>query len=209
MSIVNLHSFHTKYFADSVEWCLHPEHGQIFACGTYQLDDSTTEVVRRKGSILIFSFTLNGTDSDLQLLHERETDGILDQKWLKNLEIPLLATATSSGNIEIFSWEDSQLRCISSHRIDAEVHDNIALSLDWNSQKKKILVSDSKGYISLLDLVNSKSISPVNRWKAHSFEAWTCSFYKNNPDTVLTGKFKYFTKFIESHAFTRKKVGRD
>uniref|UniRef100_A0A1B0DD13 Anaphase-promoting complex subunit 4-like WD40 domain-containing protein n=1 Tax=Phlebotomus papatasi TaxID=29031 RepID=A0A1B0DD13_PHLPP len=186
MSIVNLHSFHTKYFADSVEWCLHPQHGQIFACGTYQLDDSTSEVVRRKGSILILSFSLNGSDSDLQLLHERETDGILDQKWLKNLDIPLLATATSSGNIELFSWQDSQLGCITSHRIDAEVQDNIALSLDWNSQNKQILVSDSKGYISLLDLANNSTINLINRWKAHSFEAWTCSFYKNNPDIVLT-----------------------
>ncbi|XP_059612518.1 diphthine methyltransferase homolog [Phlebotomus argentipes] len=187
MSVENLHSVRTKYFADSVEWCLHPQHLETFACATYQLEEGASGPAKRKGSISIFNFTWDEEGSNLQKLFERETDGILDQKWLKNTSKPLLASVTSSGDAVLYAWREGQLEVVSSLRVNPRDEENIALSLDWSAEKQKILVSDSKGSISLLDLTNSTSFTALNRWKAHTFEAWTCCFDKNNPDIVLTG----------------------
>ncbi|GAB0092753.1 diphthine methyltransferase [Sergentomyia squamirostris] len=197
MSVKNLHNICTKYFADSVEWCNHPEHPEIFACGTYQLDDTNSNCVRRKGSIVMLKFIKNEEDTSLCEVFEKDSDGILDQKWLKGASRPLLAAATSSGRINLYSWEEQQLTELLSYQINAETQDNIALSLDWNRQSQKILVSDSKGCVSVLNLDNYSTISRMDCWKAHSFEAWTCAFDKNNPNIILTGGDDCFCKIYD------------
>ncbi|XP_055679314.1 diphthine methyltransferase homolog [Lutzomyia longipalpis] len=193
MCIKNIYKYQTKYFADSVEWCVDPQEFQhIFSCGTYQLDEEKSqEFQQRKGSIIVFSISVNEaatTETEVQKLFEQETDGILDQKWLRNVDAPLLAAATSSGGVDIYSWEKNhQLLSRHSMKIDPEDRENIALSLDWDSQKHKILLSDSKGCITLLDFSDKSSLNLVNRWNAHSYEAWTCCFHKNDTNIVLTG----------------------
>jgi hypothetical protein len=42
-NITTLHSYHTEYNADSVEWCPHEPFQNFFVCANYQLIESTEE----------------------------------------------------------------------------------------------------------------------------------------------------------------------
>lgn len=39
-NIVTLHKHDTVYSADSVEWCPHKPHQNLFVCGNYQLTEN-------------------------------------------------------------------------------------------------------------------------------------------------------------------------
>lgn len=81
LEVETLHSFDTEYSADSVEWCHQSGHQQIFAVGTYQLEEkeeSSSSTVR-KGRIYLFSF--DDQKNELVKCQQLETDAILDQKW--------------------------------------------------------------------------------------------------------------------------------
>lgn len=81
LEIETLHSFDTEYSADSVEWCQQSDQQQIFAVGTYQLEEkeeSNSSTVR-KGRIYLFSF--DEQTNELTKIQQLETDAILDQKW--------------------------------------------------------------------------------------------------------------------------------
>lgn len=81
LEIETLHSFDTEYSADSVEWCHQSDHQQMFAVGTYQLEEkeeSSSSTVR-KGRMYLFSF--DEQRNEIAKRQQLETDAILDQKW--------------------------------------------------------------------------------------------------------------------------------
>lgn len=131
----------------------------------------------RKGRIYLFSY-----DVERNILAETqriETDAILDQKWSANL----LVTATSSGNIQEYKLDnDNHLSKVKEVNLSQEV---LALSIDINDCGSKILASDSKGNISLLD---SETSSTDKQWTAHDFEAWCCAFNRYNNEIVFSGE---------------------
>lgn len=182
LEIETLHTFDTEYSADSVEWCQLEAHQDIFAVGTYQLEEKDAAVSAnnvRKGRILLFNF-------DGEKLKEKqriETDAILDQKW--NCEE--LFTATSLGHVQRYKLSDDQELTLTD-QIDVAAG-NLALSIDI-CKDSRILASDSKGKLSL---VTEMKVS--RQWQAHSFEAWTCIFDRFNSDVVYSGEnFHKFTK---------------
>ncbi|XP_073828088.1 diphthine methyltransferase [Musca autumnalis] len=196
LNIELLHDIDTEYSADSVEWCPHINYRNIFACGTYQLEENKEgeeeKPCQRKGRIYLFEF--DKLTKSLQELQRIETAAILDMKWLScnsGCEVPTLATATALGKIEIFQLENCKLKLIESVALKSDDDNNLALSLDWNqsneSSLQQILASDSKGNISLLSRSNERNMEILKSWHAHNFEAWICAFDKWDKNRIYSG----------------------
>ncbi|XP_058455272.1 diphthine methyltransferase isoform X2 [Malaya genurostris] len=188
--ITTLHSYDTEYSADSVEWCPHRPHRNLFACGTYQLDENETNNCGsshavRKGRLLLFSYNIE--NNSLTLKQTIETSAILDQKW--HQQIPSVAVVNASGEVVMFNLSlEEQLTKIDilSIPITDGGSDQLALSIDWTKQGDRALVSDSNGGISIIR-TDKCGMRIQNRWTAHAFEAWTCAFDKANDNVVYTG----------------------
>lgn len=183
IKIETLKTFDTQYSADSVEWN-QGEQQDYFVVGTYQLEEKDSAVSAnnvRKGRIYLFH--LNRDTNELTNRQQIETEAILDQKW-KN-ESTLLA-ATSLGNIHIYEFnEDNELRKTREISINTGGKSSLALSLDVQHGSSNVIVSDSLGRLSLLDLENEHSVT--YQWKSHNFEAWTCAFDRFNKNIVYSG----------------------
>ncbi|XP_011181729.2 diphthine methyltransferase-like [Zeugodacus cucurbitae] len=191
-----LHSLDTEYSADSIEWCTHSLYQSYFACGTYQLEEHAGEESamrnRRKGRIYLFRFC--SVTKELTEVFRLETAAILDMKWLVNEtnEQPLLATVDSYGQLEIYEFADDTLKTVSSLNINSDCDDLLALSLDWrraaeNSSQFQILVSDSKGGVSVIDYEPKIGLKLTNVFAAHGFEAWTCAFDRWDLNRLYSG----------------------
>lgn len=197
--ISTLHTYDTGYSADSVEWCPHPPHQHLFVCGTYQLADggesltSGSTTTMRKGRILLFSY--DSQRDSLTLRQTIETPAILDQKWHPKAPARL-AIVTASGELQLYALNDDDLRLtrVESLKIprgeeDDEGGELLALALDWSTGDdgdSRALVSDSRGGVSVVS-IEQDGMRHLHRWKAHSFEAWTCAFDRTERNVVYTG----------------------
>uniref|UniRef100_A0A1Q3FFM3 methylated diphthine methylhydrolase n=1 Tax=Culex tarsalis TaxID=7177 RepID=A0A1Q3FFM3_CULTA len=188
--ISTLHTFDTVYSADSVEWCPHPPHQHLFVCATYQLaegEESLTSsgTTTRKGRILLFSY--DPKCDSLALSQTIETAAILDQKW--NPKTSNLAVA-AGGELQLYATcgiGQQMLSHVESLEIPPEdEREQLALALDWSSDGSRAAVSDSRGGVSIVSIEQS-GMRHLHRWKAHSFEAWTCAFDRADQNVLYTG----------------------
>jgi diphthamide biosynthesis protein 7 len=84
--------------------------------------------------------------------------------------------------------EDFSLKHLSKFSLSID-EERLALSLDWDVRNKgQLLVSDSKGQLTVLVLTSSKALEVVHTWKAHDFEAWTSAF-----DLWSSGRLRVFS----------------
>ena len=179
LEIETLHTIDTEQSADSVEWCRTPNYQDYFVCGTYELQENEEEESSRvrKGRIYLYKYDMEL--NELQLKSTINTNAILDQKWIENS----LVTATSAGDVECYKL-GNQLDFIDKMRLTDVDEEVLALSVDVNGTSRKVLVSDSRGLVTLVDLASMKV---ETSWMAHEFEAWTCAFDKWNGNVVFTG----------------------
>lgn len=202
MSTVNLKTLSTAdtdYSADSVEWCPHEPYQNIFVCGTYQLLENENQNTvmkndlphKRLGKMLLYKFSI---EQNLVLLQTQLTSAILDQKWchIKINGNALLGIVNADGFLQIYELIDgNSLKLFVEICVNVEFEDNLALSLDWNTgrnenQAPNIIVSDSKGYITVFNL-NSDSLDLKCRFHGHEFEAWIGAFDYWDPNIIYTG----------------------
>ena len=186
LKIETLHTIDTGYSADSAEWC--PINGleDYFVCGTYQLEDNSNETkARRKGKLMLFKY-----DVDKDYLREVQvvpTEAILDQKWHKKQ--PLLAMVNSVGDVQIYELShevEEKIELKSKINVDSTDDNLLTLALDWSNDMKNIVTSDSKGNLSILDVADG-GLTILKRFKAHSFEAWTCAISKTDNNIIYSG----------------------
>ena len=191
--IQTLQTIDTEYSADSIEWCPHPNFNNFFVCGTYQLEENKNENIavtppcKRKGRIYLYKF--DPITESLNELERLETAAILDMKWLNSngIILPLLATADALGKVKVYQLNEEKLKFLYAYDIDKKSENILALSLDWHHGSNRVLVSDSKGEINLLDWTNESTLTYERNWSAHNFEAWICSFDKWNENRFYTG----------------------
>ncbi|CAD1478223.1 unnamed protein product, partial [Heterotrigona itama] len=189
--------FDTEFCADSVEWCPIDFSRDIFVCGTYQLmkENLTSNVSsKRLGRIYLFQTVRNGR---LVLLQVLEVPAVLDMKWapVTFQNKILLGVANSLGYLQIYQLknddENKSLDLLIQKRI-ADKDEVLALSLDWctgrlvNEINLKIVVSDSKGFVSLFEL-NENELNKINSWSAHGFEAWIAAFDYWDTNMIYSG----------------------
>lgn len=97
-----------------------------------------------------------------------------------------MLTATSLGNIQSYQFnDDHELKEAREVSINTDGQSSLALSLDVQEGSSNVIVSDSVGRLSLLDLESEQSVT--NQWKSHNFEAWTCHFDRFNRNVVYSG----------------------
>ncbi|XP_033335696.2 diphthine methyltransferase [Megalopta genalis] len=209
-----LDSFDTEFSADSIEWCPSNFHKNVFVCGTYQLIQNEEPVVdveksTRIGRIYMFKVDHNGR---LTLLQDLDVTAVLDMKWAHVCQNRiLLGVVNSLGYLQIYQMKNNKeseyLELLTGKKVagDKEI---LALSLDWcsgrwthdNESNLSIVVSDSKGSITLFD-INEDELIYINSWYAHKFEAWITAFDYWDTNVIYSGgddcKFKKFDIRIE------------
>ena len=119
------------------------------------------------------------------MVHSQETRAILDMKWSSS-QRGSLALTTSSGDLIVYSLEDSQLKSTKSVKIE---NSPVLLSLDWNdrlsnSSELKIVASDSQGQI---NLISAPDLKIEESRKIHDFEAWIVIFDAWNSKVIFSG----------------------
>ncbi|XP_076039582.1 diphthine methyltransferase isoform X2 [Oratosquilla oratoria] len=211
-----LFSRHTHYCADSVEFCPIEGYQEYLAVGTYQLDSSNKtedEGVyeaklesgqqaegtspepknQRLGRLYLEYITQEKT---LCVIQEIEMAAILDMKWCHHTfqGKAMLGVVNATGELLLFSLNDNdeknkQLELKCKYVID---EDCLALSLDWSTGKMEtsspsIVISDSKGKISVVQLTENGELVQSQRFSAHNFEAWISAFDYWAPNMILTG----------------------
>ncbi|KOC69406.1 WD repeat-containing protein 85 [Habropoda laboriosa] len=220
-----LDTFDTEFSADSVEWCPIDSFKNIFVCGTYQLmkDEELTSnsllSSKRLGRIYVFEVVENGC---LILLQKLDVPAILDIKWAHVIcqNKILLGVVNSLGYLQIYQLKNNDgkksLELLIQKRV-ADEGEILALSLDWctgrltsnNELGSKIVVSDSKGSVSLFEL-NNNELNEINSWNAHGFEAWIAAFNYWDTNVVYSGgddcKFQCFDTRVGTHPIASNRV---
>ncbi|RZF48420.1 hypothetical protein LSTR_LSTR014232 [Laodelphax striatellus] len=185
----------TVFSADSVEWCPDEEFAHILLCGTYKLEENSSESdssVPQTRVGLLHLMRLSET-LELKLVKTLETTGILDIKWspFRINGSVAFAIADAVGTVSLYTVIETEgqydLLLCTQCKIEHNDKENIALSIDWSQTSEgKLAVSDSNGYISVLTF-NSSDVSLTSQWNAHSFEAWIVAFDFINDSVVYSG----------------------
>jgi diphthamide biosynthesis protein 7 len=136
-----------------------------------------------------------------------ETRAILDLKWAPvaaGFARPALASVDSTGRTLLYhlnptAHTTSQPEDAGSPPLElveaasfANPDDSVlTLSLDWapgSANPVQLITSQSDGALQLLQHVpGSTTLSPVQGWSAHSFEAWTVAFDRWSPHLMYSG----------------------
>ncbi|XP_040570100.1 diphthine methyltransferase [Lepeophtheirus salmonis] len=200
--VVNcLSSWDTEYSADTVEWCTQPKYNDVFAVGTYQVDNDPNSSKfdgqsQRKGRLYLGEFK-----DEIDIKQTIETPAILDLKWSPNNQ-GALAAVNASGQLTIYSLKENiSLEDAKSFNIDG--NDLLILSLAWKHDR--IALSDSGGYITV---VSSDQLEPIAHWKSHDFEAWITTFHSFDSNLIFSGgddlKLKGYDLRTGTHTFVCK-----
>jgi diphthine methyl ester acylhydrolase len=129
-------------------------------------------------------FDFDFETESFELKQQIDTAAVLDQKW--HCDQPYLAIANSIGEVLVFHLVEGKLCEVAKTKIGGGGI-VLALSLDWDATSTKLVVSDSKGGVSIVNF-NLDNFRVVKSWHAHGFEAWTCAFDQWNDNVVYTGK---------------------
>ena len=205
----------TELYADSVEWCPFERYGYFFVGATYQLltpEEQSNGSSKRTGYLQLYEWDQTG-NAALKKHSRINTVGILDVKWCGQLfnENPVFACVDSNGNLNTYKFrpEKTDLELITSVSRDTAC---IALSLSWSSEnnetsKPHITSSYSTGEVQVYEFAPT-TLTKMNTWKAHNFEAWICAFDKHNSTVVYSGGddclFKGWDTRSNSHTFINR-----
>lgn len=214
-----LDTFITELSADSVEWCPVEPFKDVLACGTYKLpeiNDSPSLRNRRIGQIYLFRVAEGGK---LKMLHQIDTPGILNMKWMHIANIDnnriLLGVVNSNGYLQIYElkYVDSthnktELKLIANEKVSADDEKVMALSLDWSIGRgaswtsnsiPHIVVSDTLGRVSHFTWHETNNLTKNFTWSAHQFQAWIVAFNYGNDNIFYSGticEFIILNKFV-------------
>ena len=174
MSVVTWHSHNTKFTACSVESCDHPALGRLVAVGTYQLNQDTG---LREGQVELGVVRASDNVS-YERQHILDTgSGVLDMKWSRHEDSPLLATAQANGKVCVYeaTLGDDSEKCCLKLILEEEITSGLCLALEWSRDNERLVVTDSLGHVTVL-CVTRDNFSTLANIKGHGFEAWTACF---------------------------------
>ncbi|KAI0961563.1 hypothetical protein AcV7_000634 [Taiwanofungus camphoratus] len=206
--------FDTIWPADSVEFCPHPDARDVFACGTYRLEDpeatdstlDSHEVSaltaakpkrqHRTGKCLLFEVD-GEQDPRFSLLQETSLPAVPDIKWCHRTSVatPILGVADSEGHVTLheLASHDRQRELRQIQSITCGPIDVLCLSLDWSNRRSPtstlglLVVSLSDGRISLLRAQDQSGLTVTDVWAAHDFEPWIVAWDYWDTNIVYSG----------------------
>jgi len=119
-----------------------------------------------------------------------ECPAVLDLKWTFKDPV-MLGAVHASGQLVLYKCftdcegEDiPRLEVI--EKLEITEDDGLALALEWNSSYDKIVVSDSKGKIHVVEHTPSNS-KVIQEYSYHGYEAWTCCFSHWDDNIIFSG----------------------
>lgn len=166
------------------------------------LDAVEPHAQQRKGRLYAYRYDRCG--STLTLCDTVETAAILDLKWSPTPPAmgatPIVAAATALGEVQLYrlsvggKLELTAGRTLAEKDADTVERDGspLTLAIDWDSANNdgnvgQLVASDSHGRLTVLQCSASGGFDAVASWAAHSFEAWTCAFDRQQPNVVYSG----------------------
>jgi len=202
--------FDTVFPADTVEFAPHPDALDIFACGTYKLEDSqgpsTTTLTSeentptpqsRRGQCLVFQVDplLPVGNQGFKKIQAFDLPAVLDMKWCHRSPsvTPILGIADSEGNITLHEWKTTERVLTPLSATKCASPDTLCLSMDWSNRRTpgsdlgSLIVSLSNGSLCLLRSHDAHSLSICNSWHAHDHEPWVAAWNYWNPNVVYSG----------------------
>jgi len=224
--LMTLYSFDTDYSACSVESCYSSKWGSILATGTYQVNKVLSKNVvnggecsdredvfeespatERLGRIYLHLLRNDelGDGISCEKVFSLECAAVLDMKWSSEHPEPRLAVADSRGNLTVYTIAiDESCQLLQWGSI--VISQGLALALEWNSINDSIIVSDSKGCVSVVHLGECLHVNTV--FDSHSYEAWTCCFSKRDQNLMFSGgddcMLSFYDKRIDSNKAIKK-----
>ena len=205
-------TYDTVETSDCVESCPIPKYEQIMAVGTYQLhkDASSTSSGEdvRTGIIHVFDVQPNIEEGEVgtaelkiqkiqQIDFPSSSGGIFDMKWCpassRDDGQPLLVVGTSTGQLQIYSLEEENGIQLSLETTAYEPNDAMILSLDWNrNQKRQVVTSQSNGSLSIWTCASGHDWIQEQQWRGHTLggceiEVWIAAFDAHQATVVYSG----------------------
>ncbi|RMZ57219.1 hypothetical protein APUTEX25_004053, partial [Auxenochlorella protothecoides] len=169
---------------DVVAWCPSSRHTDLLAVGTYQLDESSG---LRAGHAYMYRVRREGPEV-LQLEAEARCAGVFDLAWHpSSSSTPLLAMALSDGTLRL-TGQDLVTIASSTPQPDS---DALACCVDWRRDGQppdtaRLLASYSDGDAARLQATPA-GLTTLERWSAHSLEAWAVAADPWQPALCFTG----------------------
>jgi len=118
-----------------------------------------------------------------------ECPAVLDLKWSSKDPV-LLGAVHASGQLVLYKYfADSEGEDRTYLKVNEELQiseEGLALALEWNSSFDKIVVSDSKGKIHVIEHTPSNS-KVICEYSCHGYEAWTCCFSYWDDNLIFSG----------------------
>ena len=178
MKYEELVEFDTQLTADVVEWQPLFEQtdasNRVLACGTYQLNK---EERTRSGRLYLLQYNLENPSLNQIASHDFTTSGILDMKWIDHQHI---VTIDSENLVKVLAFDHQSDKLECAHELNLNEDPNqpsVGLTIDYsahsNDQEHNLMVSDDKGYVSLIRISSERDCQLQSRFKAHDFETWS------------------------------------
>jgi len=193
----NWYTFDTQYSACSVETCVSQTWGCLIATGTYQVNKVVSEYVNesgdntddspeteRLGRIYLHLVTSENGSVSCREVFSTDCPAVLDMKWSSDPE-PRLAVADAAGFLRLYRLGNGDSCHLVKYK-DVEISEGLALALEWCVTNDNIIVSDSKGFVTVVN-VKEEATEHVAVLSGHSYEAWTCCFSKHDPRLLYSG----------------------
>jgi len=178
-----LYTFDTEYSADC---CEYNENIQILATGTYQVNkldpESESPETERLGRIYLHKINLDGDTLKCDVIAREESPAVLDMKW--NMKEQILGSVNAGGELVIYNYSCDKENIEISNKNN--ISEGLALALEWNCDNEKIIVSDSKGKIHVINFTESNTVA-LAEFAGHGYEAWTCCFSATDQNIVFSG----------------------
>jgi len=198
------YSFDTEYSACSVEACFSSTWGSVLATGTYQVnkvisgsqsvlencesetaDDESSPKTERLGRIYLHIITVStGNSVVCEKVDSVDCPAVLDMKWSAEESNPKLAVADSKGFLSLYNLSSEKCKLVK--YANSSVSTGLALALEWSVNNDVLVVSDSKGCVTILH-VGDEGVVVSEVITGHGFEAWTCCFSKQDPNLFYSG----------------------
>lgn len=202
--------------ADVAEWCVAPQHSDVLAAGTYQLDEAAGV---RQGRVHLYSLSglegwrLGSPAASTQLpcltdLSTLDLPGVFDLRWHPTQ--PLLAAALADGSLRVLALVGGGLalqQAAAAPPLDgaagggpspAASATSMALSLDWGRcsptaaggtaapPRDSLVASYSCGRLQRLAAAPG-GLTSLAVWRGHELEAWVAAADAWSADVVYSG----------------------
>jgi diphthamide biosynthesis protein 7 len=214
------YSWDTQYSACSVETATSQLWGCVLATGTYQVNkvagesdkDEKDEAgdspeTERLGRIYLHTVKKSESGSvECEKVFSVDCPAVLDMKWSSADPEPRLAVADAAGFLTVYKLGGGET-CELIKSGDIAISEGLALALEWSVNDDTIVVSDSKGCVTVVR-VGEEGLEIVSVLAGHSYEAWTCCFSKHDPNLLYSGGddcvFNFYDLRVDSKGPVKK-----